>query len=100
MLGMPMYMIKQITPKAREWKGTQTKLRYFKSLGSLNQFKHIMIRKGETRVGKVPAEQASTTGILVYVVFYILFLSPYGGVVMGTKAKESRKQLGRWMVCR
>lgn len=54
MLGMPMYVIKQITPKAREWKGTQTKLRYFKSLGSLNQFKHIMIRKGETRVGKVP----------------------------------------------
>lgn len=42
-----MYMIKQITPKAR--KGTQTKLRYFKSLGSLNQLEHIMIRKrGDT----------------------------------------------------
>lgn len=44
-----MYMIKQITPKARELKGTQTKLRYFKSLGSLNQLEHIMIRKrGDT----------------------------------------------------
>lgn len=40
-----MYMIRQITPKARKLKGTQTKLRYFKSLGSLNQLKHIMIRK-------------------------------------------------------
>ena len=48
-----MYMIKQITPKARELKGTPTKLRCFKSLGSLNQLKHIMIRKrGDTGYGK------------------------------------------------
>lgn len=48
-----MYSVKQIIPKARELKGTQTKLRYFKSLGSLNQFKLIMIRKRqETGQGK------------------------------------------------
>lgn len=52
-----MYMIKQITPKARELKDTRTKLRNFKSLGSLNQLKHIMIRKR-----KVPTEQGSATG--------------------------------------
>lgn len=67
-----MYMIKQITPKARELKGTQTKLRYFKSLGSLNQLKHIMIRK------RGDANRARFCfWILVYVVFHLLFLSPY-----------------------
>lgn len=72
-----MYMIKQITPKARELKGTQTKLRYFKSLGSLNQLKHIMIRKrGDT--GKGSDNRAGFCfWILVYVVFHLLFLSPY-----------------------
>lgn len=65
-----MYMIKQITPKARELKGTQTKLRYFKSLGSLNQLKHIMIRN---RVGKVTTEQDSAFGFCFMWCFIFCF---------------------------